>query len=85
MNFKELVAAISKQEGIPASKVRKVAGAVIEQIKCSIEQEENLRLQQLVFKTKAIPAREATETRKARPEGKRTIVRVRKAKADNQS
>ena len=85
MNFKELVSAISKQEGISASKVRKVAGAVIEQIKHSIEQEENLNLRQLVFKTKAIPAQEATESRKARPESKRTIVRIKSAKVGAQS
>ena len=81
MNLKELVSAISQQEGIPASKVRKIIEAVVDQIKYSIEHEEDLRLQQLIFKTKTIQPREATETTEARPEIKRTIVRIKKAKA----
>ena len=82
MKFNELISAISKDEGIPAAKVRKVAEAVVEQIKSSIEQGESFRLQRLVFTTKTVPAREATESRKARPESKRTLVKVRKRKID---
>ena len=85
MKFNELISAISKDEGIPAAKVRKVAEAVADQIKSSIEQGENLRLQRLVFTTKTVPAREATESRKARPESKRTLVKVRKRKIDVQA
>ena len=85
MTFKELISAISKEEGIPEAKVRKVAEAVVEQIKSSIEQGESLRLQRLVFTTKTVPAREATESRNARPESKRTLVKVRKRKIDIQA
>lgn len=85
MTFKELISVISKKESIPASQVRKVAEAVIEQIKCSIEKDETLKLRTLVFTTKDVPAREATESSKARPARKQTRVKIRKTKVDAQT
>ena len=79
MTFKDLVSSISTDNDIPAGTVRKVAKAVVESIKVSVESGEDLKLPGLKIKTQVTPAREATEKRKARPEVKRTLVKLRQA------
>ena len=77
MTFKELVSRISTDNDIPAGTVRKVAKAVAESIKASVESGEELKLPGLKIKTQVTAAREATENRKARPEIRRTVVKLR--------
>ena len=77
MNFKDLVSTISTDQEIPAGTVRKVVKALAENIKASVESGEDLKLPGLKIKTQVTPAREATENRKARPELKRTVVKLR--------
>ena len=77
MSFKNLVSTISTDNDIPAGTVRKVAKALAESIKASVESGEDLKLPGLKIKTEVTPAREATEKRKARPELKRTVVKLR--------
>ena len=79
MTFKDLVSSISTDNDIPAGTVRKVAKAVVESIKVSVESGEDLKLPGLKIKTQVTPAREATDKRKARPEVKRTLVKLRQA------
>ena len=79
MTFKDLVSSISTENDIPAGTVRKVAKAVVESIKASVESGEDLKLPGLKIKTQVTPAREATDKRKARPEVKRTLVKLRQA------
>ena len=79
MTFKDLVSSISTDNDIPAGTVRKVAKAVVESIKASVESGEDLKLPGLKIKTQVTPAREATEKRNARPEVKRTLVKLRQA------
>ena len=79
MTFKDLVSSISTNNDIPAGTVRKVAKAVVESIKASVESGEDLKLPGLKIKTQVTPAREATDKRKARPEVKRTLVKLRQA------
>jgi len=79
MTFKDLVSSISTDNDIPAGTVRKVAKAVVESIKASVESGEDLKLPGLKIKTQVTPAREATEERKARPAMKRTLVKLRQA------
>jgi nucleoid DNA-binding protein len=82
MNFKDLVSIISTQNDIPAGTVRKVAKAVSESIRASVESGEDLLLPGLKIKTDVISAREATDKRKARPETKRTVLKLRGDDAD---
>ena len=79
MTFKDLVSSISTDNDIPAGTVRKVAKAVVESIKASVESGEDLKLPGFKIKTEVTPAREATEKRKARPEMKRAVVKLRQA------
>ena len=79
MTFKDLVSRISTDNDIPAGTVRKVAKAVAESIKASVESGEELKLPGLKIKTQVTAAREATENRKARPEMKRTGVKLRES------
>ena len=79
MSFKDLVSTISTDNDIPAGTVRKVAKALAESIKASVESGEDLKLPGLKIKTEVTPAREATEKRKARPELKRTVVKLRQS------
>ena len=79
MTFKDLVSSISTDNDIPAGTVRKVAKAVVESIKASVESGVDLKLPGLKIKTQVTPAREATDKRKARPEVKRTLVKLRQA------
>ena len=79
MTFKDLVSSISTDNDIPAGTVRKVVKALAESIKASVESGEDLKLPGLKIKTQVTPAREATEKRKARPEVKRTLVKLRQA------
>ena len=79
MSFKNLVSTISTDNDIPAGTVRKVAKALAESIKASVESGEDLKLPGLKIKTEVTPAREATEKRKARPELKRTVVKLRQS------
>ena len=79
MTFKDLVSRISTDNDIPAGTVRKVAKAVAESIKASVESGEELKLPGLKIKTQVTAAREATENRKARPEMKRTVVKLRES------
>jgi len=79
MSFKNLVSTISTDNDIPAGTVRKVAKALAESIKASVESGEELKLPGLKIKTEVTPAREATEKRKARPELKRTVVKLRQS------
>ena len=79
MTFKDLVSTISTDQDIPAGTVRKVVKALAENIKASVESGENLKLPGLKIKTQVTPAREATEKRKARPELKRTVVKLRQS------
>ena len=79
MTFKDLVSSISTDNDIPAGTVRKVAKAVVESIKASVESGEDLKLPGLKIKTQVTHAREATDKRKARPEVKRTLVKLRQA------
>ena len=79
MSFKNLVSTISTDNDIPAGTVRKVAKALAESIKASVESGEDLNLPGLKIKTEVTPAREATEKRKARPELKRTVVKLRQS------
>ena len=79
MSFKDLVSTISTDNDIPAGTVRKVVKALAESIKASSESGEDLKLPGLKIKTEVIPAREANEKRKARPELKRTVVKLRQS------
>ena len=79
MSFKNLVSTISTDNDIPAGTVRKVAKALAKSIKASVESGEDLKLPGLKIKTEVTPAREATEKRKARPELKRTVVKLRQS------
>ena len=79
MSFKDLVSTISTDNDIPAGTVRKVVKALAENIKASVESGEDLKLPGLKIKTQVTPAREATEKRKARPELKRTVVKLRQS------
>ena len=79
MNFKDLVSTISTDQDIPAGTVRKVVKALAENINASGESGEDLKLPGLKIKTQVTPAREATENRKARPELKRTVVKLRQS------
>ena len=79
MTFKDLVSSISTDNDIPAGTVRKVAKAVVESIKASVESGEDLKLPGLKIKTQVTPAREATDKRKARPEVTRTVVKLHQA------
>ena len=79
MNFKDLVSTISTDQDIPAGTVRKVVKALAENIKASVESGEDLKLPGLKIKTQVTPAREATENRRARPELKRTVVKLRQS------
>ena len=83
MSFKNLVSTISTDNDIPAGTVRKVAKALAESIKASVESGEDLKLPGLKIKTEVTPAREATEKRKARPELKRTVVKLRQSDENN--
>ena len=83
MSFKNLVSTISTDTDIPAGTVRKVAKALAESIKASVESGEDLKLPGLKIKTEVTPAREATEKRKARPELKRTVVKLRQSDENN--
>lgn len=56
-----------------------MAKALAESIKASVESGEDLKLPGLKIKTEVTPAREATEKRKARPELKRTVVKLRQS------
>ena len=51
MTFKDLVSSISTDNDIPAGTVRKVARAVVESIKASVESGEDLKLPGLKIKT----------------------------------
>ena len=82
MTFKELVSTISNENDIPAGTVRKVAKAVAESIKASVESGDELKLPGLKFKTVVKPAREATESKNARAEKKTTIVKLPAKKND---
>ena len=79
MSFKDLVSTISTDNDIPAGTVRKVVKALAESIKASVESGEDLKLPGLKIKTEITPAREANEKRKARPELKRTVVKLRQS------
>ncbi len=79
MTFKDLVSSISTDNDIPAGTVRKVVKAVVESIKDAVESGEDLKLPGLKIKTEVTPAREATEKRKARPELKRAVVKLRQS------
>ena len=79
MSFKDLVSTISTDNDIPAGTVRKVVKALAESIKASVESGGELKLPGLKIKTQITPAREATEKRKARPEMKRTVVKLRQS------
>ena len=79
MTFKDLVSRISTDHDIPAGTVRKIAKAVVESIKASAESGEDLKFPGLKIKTQVTAAREATENRKARPEMKRTVVKLRES------
>jgi len=79
MTFKDLVSRISTDNDIPARTVRKVVKEVAESIKASVESGEELKLPGLKIKTQIMPAREATEKRKARPEMKRMVVKLRQS------
>ena len=79
MTFKDLVSTISTDQDIPAGTVRKVVKALAQNIKASVESGEDLKLPGLKIKTQVTPAREATENRKARPELKRTVVKLRQS------
>ena len=76
MNFKDLTAAISEQEQIPAGKVRKVAKALLHSISAAIDSGEQLYLPGLTFRNRTQPAREAEFDRPARPERKIVILGV---------
>ena len=76
MTFKELVSRISTDNDIPAGTVRKVAKAVAESIKASAESGEDLKLPGLKIKTVISPAKEGTESKKARPAKKTTLVKL---------
>ena len=81
MTFKDLVSTISTENDIPAGTVRKVAKAVAERIKASVESGEDLKLPGIKIKTVSSPAREATDSKKAREEKKnhfRQIVHQKK-------
>ena len=80
MSFKDLVSTISTDNDIPAGTVRKVVKALAESIKASVESGEELKLPGLKIKTQITPALEATEKRRARPEMKRTVVKLRQSK-----
>lgn len=80
MTFKDLVSRISTENDIPAGVVRKVAKAIGESIKASVESGEELKLPGLKIKTQITPAREATDKRRARKEMKRTVVKLRQSK-----
>ena len=79
MTFKDLVSRISTDNDIPAGTVRKVVKEVAESIKASVESGEELKLPGLKIKTQIKPAREATEKRRARPEMKHTVVKLRQS------
>ena len=53
--------------------------ALAEKIKASVESGEDLKLPGLKIKTQVTPAREAMENQKARPELKRTVVKLRQS------
>ena len=82
MTFKDLISTISTENDIPAGTVRKVAKAVAERIKASVESGEDLKLPGIKIKTVSSPAREATDSKKAREEKKTTFVKLSTKKKD---
>ena len=85
MTFKDLVSSISSEHDIPAGTVRKVAKAVVEGIKASVESGEDLRLPALKIKTVTTPAREEAGGKKGRAERKTTFIKLRTAKDSSDS
>jgi nucleoid DNA-binding protein len=77
MNIKEITAAVSESQQIPASQVRNVAKAIFSQIAKAVEAGETLRLPGLVIVPRTFPAKEATGGRPARAESKGAILRLK--------
>ena len=85
MNLKDITAAISEAENIPAGKVRKVTKAFLDRVVEAIENGEKLQLPGLIFIPRTQSAREAEGDKPARPERKTAVVRIRKGKDENVS
>jgi nucleoid DNA-binding protein len=83
MNLKDITAAISEAENIPAGKVRKITKAFLDRVGEAVENGEKLQLPGLVFIPRTLPAREAEGDKPARPERKTAVVRIRKVKKDD--
>ena len=76
MTFKELVSTISNENDIPAGTVRKVAKAVAESIKASVESGDELKLPGLKFKT-------VVEVRLGKRQRAKTLGRRKKPPSSN--
>lgn len=86
MNLKDLVSDLSRQTGVPAAQVRKVAKAFTQQLQVLIEQQEgSLRAGDIVIRPVTIPAKPASEGTAARPERKIARIAVRPRKHKSQS
>lgn len=84
MNFKELTAAISKAENIPAGAVRKSCRALLERMATAIEAGENMQLPSVSFSTRTLPYRPDEGDKKERLEEKIARLRVKSKKENDQ-
>lgn len=82
MKLKDLISDLSRETGVPAGQVRKVANALTRRLQDLIEQQEGFRSGNLVFRPITLPAKPASENESAKPERKiaRVLVRPRKPK-----
>ena len=81
MNTKDLISAVAESESIPASKVRKVAKAISQQMIDAIERGEKITLpNRLVLTPRVLKGREATADKPERPERKAGMLKVKPEK-----
>lgn len=84
MKLKQLISDLSQQTGVPAGDVRKVVKAMSQQLQTLIEEQDSLRIGDLVCKSATVPAKSAIEGMPSKPERKigRLVIRPRKQKVE---
>lgn len=84
MKLKDLIGDLSQETGVPASQVRKLTKALASKLQTLIEQQDSLRVGDLVFKAVTVPAKPASEGKEPMPQRKiaRLSIRPRKPKAE---
>ncbi len=83
MHLKDIIASISKSEGIPAGRVRKIALVFLEKMGEAVDNGEKITAPGYSFNSRTIPAKEADGDKPARLETKVATFRRRPVKQDN--